>query len=256
MPVIVDAGVGTASDAAIAMELGADGVLMNTAIALADDPVAMATAMKLAVEAGRLAFRAGRIPRAPTRRRAAPSRGMIAARAAARGANGRGCASDRREIEQTLDALTPEGERDEADRRYNEALTALDRALQPPPPSAPAAAGLDDAQITPLNEAWNIILPPPPAGRRLARAARAASSGARSRRILQRQLTFNSRARRSPQSQRGGAARGARASARGRRAARAGRGAARVPVAADRLLQQITAYVDTKDPTRRAARSC
>jgi thiazole synthase len=62
VPVIVDAGVGTASDAAIAMELGADGVLMNTAIALAQDPVAMATAMKLAVEAGRLAFRAGRIP--------------------------------------------------------------------------------------------------------------------------------------------------------------------------------------------------
>src|SRR3954454_22002441 len=62
VPVIVDAGVGTASDAAIAMELGADGVLMNTAIALATDPVAMATAMKLAVEAGRLAYRAGRIP--------------------------------------------------------------------------------------------------------------------------------------------------------------------------------------------------
>ena len=57
VPVIVDAGVGTASDAAIAMELGADGVLMNTAIALADDPVAMAAAMKLAVEAGRLAYR-------------------------------------------------------------------------------------------------------------------------------------------------------------------------------------------------------
>jgi thiazole synthase len=62
VPVIVDAGVGTASDAAIAMELGADGVLMNTAIALATDPVAMASAMKLAVEAGRLAYRAGRIP--------------------------------------------------------------------------------------------------------------------------------------------------------------------------------------------------
>jgi thiazole synthase len=59
----VDAGVGTASDAAIAMELGADGVLMNTAIALAGDPVAMATAMRLAVQAGRLAYRAGRIPR-------------------------------------------------------------------------------------------------------------------------------------------------------------------------------------------------
>ena len=61
VPVIVDAGVGTASDAAIAMELGCHGVLMNTAIAGAQDPVAMARAMKLAVEAGRLAFRAGRI---------------------------------------------------------------------------------------------------------------------------------------------------------------------------------------------------
>jgi thiazole synthase len=63
VPVIVDAGVGTASDASIAMELGCDGVLMNTAIAGARDPVRMAHAMKLAVEAGRAAFRAGRIPR-------------------------------------------------------------------------------------------------------------------------------------------------------------------------------------------------
>jgi thiazole synthase len=63
VPVIVDAGVGTASDAAIAMELGCDGVLMNTAIAGARDPEAMAEAMKLAVEAGRLASRAGRIAR-------------------------------------------------------------------------------------------------------------------------------------------------------------------------------------------------
>jgi thiazole synthase len=61
VPVIVDAGVGTASDAAIAMELGCDGVLMNTAIASASDPLAMARAMKLAVEAGRLAFKAGRM---------------------------------------------------------------------------------------------------------------------------------------------------------------------------------------------------
>jgi thiazole synthase len=61
--VLVDAGVGTASDAAIAMELGADGVLMNTAIAEAKDPVKMARAMRLAVEAGRLAFEAGRMPR-------------------------------------------------------------------------------------------------------------------------------------------------------------------------------------------------
>lgn len=63
VPVIVDAGVGTASDAAIAMELGCDGVLMNTAIAGAKDPVRMARAMKLAVEAGRHAFLAGRMPR-------------------------------------------------------------------------------------------------------------------------------------------------------------------------------------------------
>jgi len=61
VPVIVDAGVGTASDAAIAMELGCHGVLMNTGIAGAKDPVAMAEAMRLAVEAGRLAFKAGRI---------------------------------------------------------------------------------------------------------------------------------------------------------------------------------------------------
>jgi thiazole synthase len=63
VPVFVDAGVGTASDAAVAMELGCDGVLMNTAIALAKDPVRMARAMRLAVEAGREAFLAGRMPR-------------------------------------------------------------------------------------------------------------------------------------------------------------------------------------------------
>jgi len=63
VPVLVDAGVGTASDAAIAMELGCDGVLMNTAIAAAKDPVRMARAMKLAVEAGRDAFLAGRMPK-------------------------------------------------------------------------------------------------------------------------------------------------------------------------------------------------
>jgi thiazole synthase len=63
VPVLVDAGVGTASDAAIAMELGCDAVLMNSAIAHAKDPVLMARAMKAAVEAGRLAFRAGRMPR-------------------------------------------------------------------------------------------------------------------------------------------------------------------------------------------------
>ena len=63
VPVIVDAGVGTASDAAIAMEMGCDGVLMNTAIAGARDPILMAEAMKLAVEAGRKAFLAGRVPK-------------------------------------------------------------------------------------------------------------------------------------------------------------------------------------------------
>lgn len=63
VPVLVDAGVGTASDAAIAMELGCDGVLMNTAIAGARNPVLMASAMKKAIEAGREAYRAGRIPR-------------------------------------------------------------------------------------------------------------------------------------------------------------------------------------------------
>ena len=77
VPVIVDAGVGTASDASIAMELGADGVLMNTAIALARDPVGMATAMKLAVEAGRIAFLAGRIPRKEYASASSPVEGRI-----------------------------------------------------------------------------------------------------------------------------------------------------------------------------------
>jgi thiazole synthase len=63
VPILVDAGVGTASDAAIAMELGCDGVLMNTAIAEAKTPVLMASAMRKAVEAGREAFLAGRMPR-------------------------------------------------------------------------------------------------------------------------------------------------------------------------------------------------
>ncbi len=77
VPLIVDAGVGTASDAAIAMELGADGVLMNTAIAGAGDPVAMARAMRLAVEAGRLAYLAGRIPRKRYASATSPLEGVI-----------------------------------------------------------------------------------------------------------------------------------------------------------------------------------
>jgi len=77
VPVIVDAGVGTASDAAVAMELGCDGVLMNTGIAGAKDPVRMARAMKLAVEAGRLAYLAGRIPRKLYAAASSPIEGMI-----------------------------------------------------------------------------------------------------------------------------------------------------------------------------------
>ena len=77
VPVIVDAGVGTASDAAIAMELGCDGVLMNTGIAGAKDPIAMAEAMNLAVRAGRLAFLAGRIPKKLYATASSPVEGMI-----------------------------------------------------------------------------------------------------------------------------------------------------------------------------------
>jgi thiazole synthase len=77
VPLIVDAGVGTASDAALAMELGADGVLMNTAIAGARDPVAMAEAMKLAVRAGRLAHLAGRIPRKAYATASSPVEGLV-----------------------------------------------------------------------------------------------------------------------------------------------------------------------------------
>jgi len=77
VPIIVDAGVGTASDAAIAMELGCDGVLMNTAIAGARDPVRMARAMKRAVEAGRDAFLAGRIPRKRFASASSPVDGLV-----------------------------------------------------------------------------------------------------------------------------------------------------------------------------------
>jgi len=75
--IIVDAGVGTASDAAIAMELGADGVLMNTAIAEASDSVGMARAMKLAVEAGRLAYLAGRMPKRLYASASSPLTGVV-----------------------------------------------------------------------------------------------------------------------------------------------------------------------------------
>ncbi len=78
VPVLVDAGVGTASDAAIAMELGCDGVLMNTAIAAARDPVLMAQAMRKGVEAGREAYRAGRMPRRMAADPSSPLAGLIA----------------------------------------------------------------------------------------------------------------------------------------------------------------------------------
>jgi thiazole synthase len=76
IPVIVDAGVGTASDAAIAMEMGVDGVLMNTGVAGAQDPVKMARAMRLAIEAGRLAYEAGRMPRRPYASASSPIEGV------------------------------------------------------------------------------------------------------------------------------------------------------------------------------------
>ncbi|MBA2688522.1 MAG: thiazole synthase [Gemmatimonadaceae bacterium] len=77
VPVIVDAGVGTASDACIVMEQGVDGILMNTGIAAADDPIAMALAMRKAVDSGRLAYLAGRMPRREVAVPSSPSKGMI-----------------------------------------------------------------------------------------------------------------------------------------------------------------------------------
>jgi thiazole synthase len=82
-PVIVDAGVGTASDAAIAMELGADGVLLNTAVARAKDPVGMAIAMKLGVQSGRMAFLSGRIAKSKYASASSPEHGLIAERSPA-----------------------------------------------------------------------------------------------------------------------------------------------------------------------------
>lgn len=77
VPVIVDAGVGTASDATVAMELGCEGVLMNTAIAEAKDPVKMARAMRLAIESGRLAYEAGRMPRKRYADASSPETGLV-----------------------------------------------------------------------------------------------------------------------------------------------------------------------------------
>ena len=104
VPVIVDAGVGTASDAAVAMELGADGVLMNTAIAGAQDPVKMARAMRLAVEAGRLAFEAGRIGKKPYASASSPTEGLIPPPA-----GGGAPVAPVRPFERALQALGPAG---------------------------------------------------------------------------------------------------------------------------------------------------
>jgi len=79
VPVIVDAGVGTASDVAVAMELGCDGILLNSAVSLARDPVKMARAMKAGIEAGRLAFEAGRMPRRLYASASSPEEGVIEA---------------------------------------------------------------------------------------------------------------------------------------------------------------------------------
>ena len=81
VPIIVDAGVGTASDVTIAMELGAEGVLLNTGVACAEDPVAMATAMRHAIEAGRMAHLAGRIPRKLYATASSPWEGTITSHA-------------------------------------------------------------------------------------------------------------------------------------------------------------------------------
>ena len=141
MPLIVDAGVGTASDAALAMELGADGVLMNTAIAGAQDPVAMAEAMKLAVRAGRLAYLAGPDSRAScTRRRAARSKDWSAA--------------DRMpNSPDDLEGL--KAERAAADRAYNDALTRLDRAIQQLPADFPQPP--PDPRRTPAHAAQHAL---------------------------------------------------------------------------------------------------
>ena len=145
VPVIVDAGVGTASDAALAMELGADGVLMNTAIAGAQDPVAMAEAMKLAVRAGQACLPVGTHSAQVVREREQPG-----------GRPGRTLALPKSPDD--LEAL--KAERAAADRKYNDALTRLDGAIQrlpadfPQPPPVP-----DEHQVTPLNTLWKIDAP-------------------------------------------------------------------------------------------------
>ena len=236
VPVIVDAGVGTASDAAIAMELGADGVLMNTAIALARDPVAMASAMKLAVEAGRLAFLAGRIARKEYASAEQPDRGAH---------HGRGGEMTDVPLEEALRRLKQE--RDEADRRLQRRPHPA-RSLHPPAAGHSGAGARTGRARRPraLNESWN-ILPDPPVmpgvkGRLAGFVWRIVAP------YLQRQLTFNSLV-----------VEHVNRNAEARRAAHRREGEARAAIRAQMhelaafqgrlmlLLQQITAYVDTKD---------
>ena len=176
VPLIVDAGVGTASDAALAMELGADGVLMNTAIAGAQDPVAMAEAMKLAVRAGRLAYLRRTHPAQDVRERQQPGRRPGRAVAPCQPAR-------------TI-SLALKAERAAADREYNDALTRLDRAIQQLPADFPhPPPGPDEHQVTPLNTLWKIAMPPPGGGwrGRLVAAVRRAVAP-----LFEQQQAFNS----------------------------------------------------------------
>ena len=176
VPLIVDAGVGTASDAALAMELGADGVLMNTAIAGAQDPVAMAEAMKLAVRAGRLAYLAGRIPAEDVREREQSGRGPR--RTLGRAAPPAVTRADvtERPLEDLVDRL--ERARLDADRLYNDALTAVDRAVQRAPELPIPPSRYDEDRVTPINRAWRILPDAPsPTDRSLKGRLRRSSGG-------------------------------------------------------------------------------
>ena len=148
-------------------------------------------------------------------------------------------------LEDTLRRLRDE--RDEADRRYNDALTALDQALRPPVPLPDAPPGYDESQITPLNDAWNILAAPPAAGGGIAGRLRGIIWGTIAP-YLQQQLTFNSRLvdhlnrNAVPHRQAHRAIQETLAALNAQTAAQA-----EVQVRLMLLLQQITAYVDTKD---------
>ena len=155
VPVIVDAGVGTASDAAIAMELGADAVLLNTAIAGARDPVAMAD--------GDAPRGDRRTPRQPGRPHPAPPLRHGQQPGRRRG----GAMSEFTRTISADDLARLKADREAADARYNAALTALDQAVQRLPSLPHPPPGPDEHQITPLNQTWDLPAagpPPAPAG--------------------------------------------------------------------------------------------